>query len=322
MADSANENRQSELAIDAAGPSAGPAPRFPTLTTDTPCTRCGYNLRGLHAAGRCPECGLEIGPSLRSHLLIHADARWLGRIAASLKFTTITVAIMAVSMFVAVPLARAAEAPPELLDAFAGLFTLLAPIGGFCIWMSTSQQRGVLPPQRVIAWRFCTRLAIIAGPVVFVAHALCDGARFLQSTNNWWLHTMVIEWFRFVERGLLLAGSVAYVAHLAELARRAEAEKIRRALTIVRQIAFTATMFLFASATLNALLATAAVIWPISINNFAETVYPFLLFISLVRSGAWVVLLLLLIPLLWLMLLLAAEIAAYRDLVRRAEAYR
>lgn len=31
----------------------------PTLRRDLPC-RCGYNLRGLSAAGRCPECGLDV----------------------------------------------------------------------------------------------------------------------------------------------------------------------------------------------------------------------------------------------------------------------
>ena len=29
----------------------------PRLESDWPCRICGYNLRGLHRGGRCPECG-------------------------------------------------------------------------------------------------------------------------------------------------------------------------------------------------------------------------------------------------------------------------
>ncbi len=31
-----------------------------TIVADVPCINCGYNLRGLNAEGRCPECGRSI----------------------------------------------------------------------------------------------------------------------------------------------------------------------------------------------------------------------------------------------------------------------
>lgn len=34
----------------------------PPLDRDVHCPACGYNLRGLRAGGRCPECGLSIDP--------------------------------------------------------------------------------------------------------------------------------------------------------------------------------------------------------------------------------------------------------------------
>lgn len=33
------------------------------------CIECGYDLRGLTAEGACPECGKQIGLSLRWHEL-------------------------------------------------------------------------------------------------------------------------------------------------------------------------------------------------------------------------------------------------------------
>ena len=41
-----------------------PAIGYPTLTDDTPCVNCRYNLRGLPGDGACPECGVPIRASL------------------------------------------------------------------------------------------------------------------------------------------------------------------------------------------------------------------------------------------------------------------
>ncbi|HYO08276.1 MAG TPA: DUF2007 domain-containing protein [Tepidisphaeraceae bacterium] len=58
-------------ADDPATPRAvGPIP------ADVACSRCGYNLHGLHPAGRCPECGAAILPSLLAILRQDAPDRW------------------------------------------------------------------------------------------------------------------------------------------------------------------------------------------------------------------------------------------------------
>lgn len=44
------------------------------------CLQCNYNLRGLDAAGDCPECGYAIERSLRGELLHNADCDWLGQL--------------------------------------------------------------------------------------------------------------------------------------------------------------------------------------------------------------------------------------------------
>ncbi|HLL87680.1 MAG TPA: hypothetical protein VK324_00090 [Tepidisphaeraceae bacterium] len=50
-------------ATPAAPVSSAPVSSAP-VSSDVPCGTCGYNLRGLTMAGRCPECGTEVGPSV------------------------------------------------------------------------------------------------------------------------------------------------------------------------------------------------------------------------------------------------------------------
>ncbi|MFO0826987.1 MAG: hypothetical protein U0572_02470 [Phycisphaerales bacterium] len=38
------------------------------VAVDLPCSRCKYDLRGLHADGRCPECGLELVASIAARV--------------------------------------------------------------------------------------------------------------------------------------------------------------------------------------------------------------------------------------------------------------
>ena len=64
---------------------------------DVPCTRCGYDLRGLGDDGRCPECGAAIAPSVARFVLLHAASRplaempraWVVRLAAGCSLLTL-----------------------------------------------------------------------------------------------------------------------------------------------------------------------------------------------------------------------------------------
>lgn len=67
-----------------------PAPPVPAPSTrihleyDTPCRRCGYNLRGLMLDGQCPECGAPVDLSIQGDLLKFADPDWLAKVARGL----------------------------------------------------------------------------------------------------------------------------------------------------------------------------------------------------------------------------------------------
>jgi hypothetical protein len=66
----------------AAPPPTSPAPTSdPPAAEDVACGGCGYNLRTLAETGRCPECGLDVLPSLSAHRQWRAplpppDPRW------------------------------------------------------------------------------------------------------------------------------------------------------------------------------------------------------------------------------------------------------
>ncbi len=50
------------------------------IQDDTLCMRCCYNLRGLSANGRCPECGAPINVSLHGDNLAYANPDWIKRV--------------------------------------------------------------------------------------------------------------------------------------------------------------------------------------------------------------------------------------------------
>lgn len=55
----------------------GRVPPSSVVATDTPCRKCGYNLRGLSTDGRCPECGTPVGYSFHGDLLRFCDPGWV-----------------------------------------------------------------------------------------------------------------------------------------------------------------------------------------------------------------------------------------------------
>jgi hypothetical protein len=68
--------------------SGASASRDDRLKHDLSCARCGYNLRGLHVSGVCPECGETVETSLKGNLLRHADSHWLRTVTRGMAWTT------------------------------------------------------------------------------------------------------------------------------------------------------------------------------------------------------------------------------------------
>lgn len=58
-----------------------PAGGGEAVSIDVPCRKCGYNLRGLNAEGRCPECGVAVGFSTQGDYLQFSSPQWLETLA-------------------------------------------------------------------------------------------------------------------------------------------------------------------------------------------------------------------------------------------------
>lgn len=67
---------------------------------ETPCSRCGYSLRGLPIVGQCPECGWPVQRSLAGNLLRYADPTYLDTLQRGIVLVLLAVAGKVVLTFV------------------------------------------------------------------------------------------------------------------------------------------------------------------------------------------------------------------------------
>ena len=97
-----------------------------------PCVGCGYNLRGVDAAGTCPECGRPAADSLSPNRLALADPAWLGRVVRGLDTIALGL-VFGAAMFV-------------VLVVVTGVWYLQPPWAEFVAWALG------LPPGVVVWW--------------------------------------------------------------------------------------------------------------------------------------------------------------------------
>jgi hypothetical protein len=110
-ADSDNDTSETTAAIAEA---ADPPPPVAALDEDVPCAGCGYNLRGLEPAGRCPECGNPAAVSVSRHRdrrLRPPDPRWArevvgGAVASLVSFGLLAVLCLVPNGWTVTPYAR------------------------------------------------------------------------------------------------------------------------------------------------------------------------------------------------------------------------
>jgi hypothetical protein len=176
-----------------------------TLSQDVKCRRCGYNLRGLHHAGRCPECGTPVGLSCHGDLLRFADPLWLDKLARGALLIVWGVLISIVVRVGGGTILALTGAP--MLTPMLGV--LASIVGLYGAWLLTEPDPSGIGEDRYVSDRRIVRFALATG----------IGAQVLQLVMPM-THTMPMTYFPLmmvVSVLVVLAGLIGIVGEFAKL---------------------------------------------------------------------------------------------------------
>lgn len=191
---------------------------------DRACRRCGYNLRGLHREGRCPECGRPVGLSFEGDLLRFADPDWVETLARGSRLVIIGLGINIVSGLVTlvVTVSVNALAPmrtPPLLELLTGLCLLAGLVGTAVlyigVWLATRPDPTRIGEDIYARSRKLVRVMLLAGIVSTALSLVLD----TLPTTMPVVELVVLPLIALGELGALI-GAVTYVWYLGRLALR------------------------------------------------------------------------------------------------------
>ena len=74
------------------------------VATEIPCRKCGYNLRGLHVEGRCPECGRAVGLSVRGDFLRYSDPGWVRKLHRGIRMIIWAIVVIVLGVLLGIAL--------------------------------------------------------------------------------------------------------------------------------------------------------------------------------------------------------------------------
>ena len=136
------------------------------LAEDVACRHCGYNLRGLELAGRCPECEMAIEKTLHAFLLHFCDPVWLGRLRSGLMLLIVTIfAGLAVGIIFGISLilliGGTGETSLPVVTAFLLLFAGIGAMQLIAYWRITSPEPSPLHEEDPLSARRIARVGLI-----------------------------------------------------------------------------------------------------------------------------------------------------------------
>lgn len=205
-----------------------------TLIDDVPCAKCDYNLRGLTAVGRCPECGEPIDSSIRRNRLLFANPKWLATIARgqAIIFAAITAIPIAP---VVIAMVAGALAPQGNTDGFQFTMVLLMFVSGAVVtggiaigvFLSTRREPAFEPPQSLSVIRWIARVCAAVGVFGVIASANVS----VSLTGDGPPRSGLVAnagWLKPITLAACLIGCTVLLLYLRKLAERIPNEKLLR----------------------------------------------------------------------------------------------
>jgi hypothetical protein len=161
------------------------------IETSRPCRRCGYNLRGLNANRKCPECGTPIAASLFRKLaddtLGNAPVGYLVRIRIGAALLLASPLVLALLTMVGPLVRQAMQGPAGDRVVLSCLF--LPPLlwAAGCFLVSTPRPSDGMPQGNAYLWRhrrWTLRLTALVWSVVPICFLVLSSAGNLSPTGK------------------------------------------------------------------------------------------------------------------------------------------
>jgi hypothetical protein len=183
------------------------------LETDVPCRKCSYNLRGLSADGRCPECGTPVGLSVQGDFLRYSDPAWLGTLRRGVNLIIWGVVEFVVGAVITIFFGPVIGPAVMVLVMLAGTLLMLA---GW--WQLTAPDPSGIGEDRYGTARKVIRVALVVG---------------LVATPLQWLEKVVpsevgivLQVLSFLAGVVGIVGVIAQLQYLRKLALRIPDDKL------------------------------------------------------------------------------------------------